>query len=87
MALISISPVAASVAWDSRGALPIRIRFGDRNLRVARLSAIRDERAAYPAGSGPRLTLVVESDAGEPLELVFDARRRRWFVDALDFAA
>jgi hypothetical protein len=29
----------------------------------------------------------VEVESGESVELVFDARRRRWFVDALDPAA
>ena len=61
MALVSITPVAASVAWDARHALPARVRFADRDLRVTRVGAIRDERAAYPAGSSPRLTVVVES--------------------------
>ena len=87
MAMISIAPVAASVAWDAARARPTRVRFSDRELRVTRLAAVRDERAAFPAGTGPRLRLVVETDAGEALELIFDARRRRWFVDALDEAA
>lgn len=87
MALVSITPVAASVAWDARHVLPARVRFADRDLRVVRVGAVRDERAAYPAGSSPRLTLVVDVDSGESLELVFDARQRRWFVDALDVAA
>ena len=52
MALVSITPVAASVAWDAR-ALPARVRFADRDLRVVRVGAVRDERAAYPAGSSP----------------------------------
>ena len=86
MALVSISPVPASVAWDHRGSSPTVVRFGERALRVRRLRTVRDERAAYPAGGVPRLTLVVEVDSGEALELVFDARRRRWFVDALDAA-
>jgi hypothetical protein len=84
MALVS---VAASVAWDARHAVPARVRFADRDVLVTRVGAVRDERAAYPAGSSPRLTVVVEVDSGESLELVFDARRRRWFVDALDAAA
>lgn len=87
MALVSITPVAASVAWDPRHALPARVRFADRDLRVVRVGTVRDERAAYPAGSSPRLTVVVDVDSGESLELVFDARQRRWFVDALDAAA
>jgi hypothetical protein len=84
VALTSITPVAASVRFDSARALPQRVRFGDRDLRVVRVSGVRDERAAYPAGSAPRLTVVVEVHTGESLELVFDARSRRWFIDALD---
>jgi hypothetical protein len=87
MALVSITPVAASVAWDAQHLRPTHVRFGDRQLRVSRLATVRDERAAYPAGSSPRLMLVVEIESGESLELVFDARSRRWFVDALDPAA
>ena len=87
MALVSITPVAASVAWDAHKTRPTRVRFGDRELRVSRLTAVRDLRAAYPIGSSPRLMLVVEVESGESLELVFDARQRRWFVDALDAAA
>ena len=87
MALQPISPVPASVAWDVRRTRPTRIRFADRDLRVAHLRAIRDERAAYPSGSIPRLMLVVEAEGGDLVEVVFDARRRRWFVDAVDRAA
>jgi hypothetical protein len=84
VALISIKPVAASVGFDSRRDLPQRVRFADRDLRIVRVSAVRDERAAYPANTSPRLMVVVEVDTGESLELVFDARSRRWFIDALD---
>jgi hypothetical protein len=87
VALISITPVTASVGFDSRRDLPQRVRFADRDLRILRVSAVRDERAAYPAGSSPRLMVVVEVETGESLELVFDARSRRWYVDALDVAA
>jgi hypothetical protein len=84
VALTSITPVAASVRFDSTQSLPRWVRYADRDLRVVRVDAVRDERAAYPAGRSPRLTVVVEVDTGESLELVFDARSRRWFVDALD---
>ena len=50
------------------------------------LDAMRDETAAYPADRGPRITYLVETNAGQA-SLVFDGRRRRWFVDALDEAA
>lgn len=84
MALTSITPVVASVGFDSHQALPARVRFADRDVRVVRVGAMRDERAAYPAGSAPRLTVIVEVDSGESLELVYDTRSRRWFVDALE---
>lgn len=87
MALVSIAPIEARVAWDRQRGEPSRVRFGDREVRVSRLTAVRDERAAYPVGTAPRLMLVVETEDGEALELVFDARHHRWFVDALDAAA
>ena len=40
----------------------------------------------YPAERGPRITLLVETDAGQA-SLVFDGRQRRWYVEALDQAA
>jgi hypothetical protein len=53
---------------------------------VRGLDAMRDETAAYPADRGPRVTYLLETDAGRA-SLVFDGRRRRWFVDAFDEAA
>ena len=87
LALVAITPVAASVDWDAQGTRPTRIRFGDRDVMDNRVSAVRDERAAFPAASGPNLRVVVEADSGDALELIFDVRRKRWFVDALDAAA
>ncbi len=87
MALVSITPVAASIAWNAQGTRPTRIRFGDREVVVHRVATVRDERAAFPAGSGPNLRVVVEADSGDALELIFDVRLKRWFVDALDAAA
>ena len=87
MALVAITPVAASVDWDAQGTRPTRVRFGDREVVVNRVATVRDERAAFPAASGPNLRVVVEADSGDSLELIFDVRRKRWFVDALDAAA
>jgi hypothetical protein len=87
MALVAITPVAASVDWDAQGTRPTRIRFGDREVVINRVATVRDERAAFPAASGPNLRVVVEADSGDTLELIFDVRRKRWFVDALDAAA
>lgn len=86
MALVQITPVPARVRWNRAKARPASVRLGDRNLAVIGLKAIRDEMAAYPAARGPRITFLVETDGGEA-SLVFDGRRRRWYVEALDQAA
>jgi hypothetical protein len=86
MALTQITPVPARVRWTRGGARPASVRLGDRDLAVIGLKAVRDEMSAYPAARGPRVTLLVQTDAGEA-SLVFDGRRRRWFVEALDPAA
>ena len=49
-------------------------------------SSVRDERHAYHAERGPRLTMVVETSIG-PATLVFDATARRWYVETVDQAA
>ncbi|HTE65107.1 MAG TPA: hypothetical protein VK736_02480 [Candidatus Binatia bacterium] len=86
MALVKISPVEARVRWDRRQARPTSVQIGDRRLTVTALDAVRDETAAYPADRGPRTTYLVETDSGQA-SLVFDGRRRRWYVEALDTAA
>ena len=86
MALTKITPTPAHVQWDRRHARPGTVRVAGRQLTVTALDAMRDETAAYPADRGPRITYLVETDAG-PASLVFDGRRRRRFVDALDEAA
>ena len=86
MALMQIPPRAVRVSWDRVHSRPQAVRIGDRRLRVTGLDAVRDETAAYPADRGPRITFLVATDQG-PASLVYDARRRCWFVEALDRAA
>ena len=86
MPLTKITPTEAHVRWDRRQARPSLVRVAGRQLTVRGLDAVHDETAAYPADQGPRVTYLIETDAG-PASLVYDARRRRWFVDALEQAA
>lgn len=86
MALVQITPVRARVRWDRAGRKPASVDVGNRRLSVTGLKAVRDEMAAYPAARGPRITLLVETDAGQA-SLVYDGRRGRWYVQALDQAA
>ncbi len=87
MALVQIPPVEAHVTWDSGRNRPTQLRWYGRQLRVTELTAVRDERAAYPASRGPRVTLLVRTEGGGRASIVFEGRRRRWFVEALEEAA
>ena len=86
MALTKINPIPARVRWDRVLARPRVVQLADRQLTVRGLEAVRDETAAYPADRGPRITFLLETDEGQA-SLVFDGKRRRWFVEALDAAA
>lgn len=86
MALVKINPLQARVRWDRAADHPTRIRVADRDLAVTGLKAVRDEMSAYPADRGPRVTYLVATAQGEA-SLVFDGRRRRWFLEAIDEAA
>jgi hypothetical protein len=87
MALVHMSPVEAEVRWDRAADRPAEIRWAGHQRRVTELDAVRDERAAYPAARGPRVTLVLRTDDGGRAAVVFDGRRRRWFVEAIEAAA
>jgi hypothetical protein len=86
MAMREIEPIEARVHWDRRAGRPSKIRFGARQVEVRALEAVRDETAAWPASHGPRITYLLTTTGGQA-SLVFDGRRRRWYVAALDAAA
>jgi len=86
MALVQIPPVAARVRWDRSTDRPIEVRWGRHNqFRVTRLDAVRDERAAYPAGRGPRVTYVLRTQDGGRAAVAFDGHR--WTLEAVERAA
>lgn len=85
MALVQIPPVQAHVRWDRSADRPAEVRWGRRQLRVVQLDAVRDERSAYPADRGPRLTLELRTDDGGRASLAFDGRR--WYLEAVEAAA
>jgi hypothetical protein len=87
MALVRIPPAAANVRWDRRARRPSVVRWNGQELRITDLDAVRDERSAYPATRGPRVTYLVRTTQGGQASLVFDSRRRRWFIDAVEQAA
>jgi len=85
MALVQIPPVEAHLRWDRSTHRPCEVRWRGHHLRVVELDAVRDERAAYPEGRGPRLTLVLRTEDGGRASIAFDGRR--WFVEAVEQAA
>lgn len=87
MALVHMSPIEARVRWDARADRPTEVSWPGHHLRIADLDHVRDERSAFPVARGPRLTLVVRTTSGERASLVFDGRRGRWFLEALEDAA
>jgi hypothetical protein len=85
MALVQIRPVEARVRWDRAAGRPAEVRWGDRHFRVVELDTVRDERAAFPADRGPRLTFIVRASDGGRASVSYDGRR--WVLDALESAA
>ena len=87
MALVQIPPVEAHVRWDRNADRPTDIRWDGQHRRVVELDAVRDERSAYPADRGPRVTFLLRTDDGGRASVVFDGTRRRWYLEAVEPAA
>ena len=85
MALVHVAPTEARVRWDRAANRPAEVTAGGRHLHVIDLDAVRDERAAFPADRGPRLTLVVRTRDGSRASIAFDGRR--WMLEAVEPAA
>ncbi len=87
MALIRVDPVETHVTWDRRALRPAWLHGHGHRLEVADVDRLRDERAAYPHGGSPRLTLVLRTTDGGRAEIAWDVRTRRWYLHALEAAA
>jgi hypothetical protein len=86
MAMVRVAPVTVQVRTDWFDGTPREITWGEERFPVTRLVAVRDERSAYPAVTGPRT--VFEVDTREyRLSLVFQHRSRRWTIDGMDHLA
>src|SRR5439155_9856485 len=83
MAMIRVEPVAVRVRTDWFDGRPCAITWGAEELRVRRLSAVRQEAAAYKASVGPRTVFEVDTSRAR-LALSFEHRSRRWTIEGLD---
>ncbi len=83
MAMVRVAPVPVQVRTGRFNGLPREITWGADRLPVTRLVAVRDERSAYPAITGPRTVFEVDTPTLR-LALTFAHRSRRWTIEALD---
>jgi hypothetical protein len=83
MAMIRVEPVQVRVRTGWLDGSPREITWGDRRLRVTKLTAVREEAAAFPVITGPRTLFEVETGRTR-FALAYQHRSRRWTVTALD---
>jgi len=83
MAMVRVAPVAVRVRTDWFNGTPREITWGDQRFAVTRLIAVRDERSAYPAITGPRTRFEVDTPTAR-LALTYQHRSRRWTIDGMD---
>jgi hypothetical protein len=83
MAMVRVAPVSVQVRTDWFDGIPREITWGEDRLPVTRLVAVRDERSAYPAITGPRTMFEVDTPIAR-LALTFQHRSRRWTIEGLD---
>ncbi len=83
MAMVRVAPVTVQVRTGRFNGLPQEITWGGDRIPVTRLIAMRDERRAYPAITGPRTLFEVDTPTLR-LSLTFAHRSRRWTIEALD---
>lgn len=85
MAMIRVAPVNVEVRTDWFRGSPREITWGADRMQVTRIVAVRDERSAYPAITGPRTMFEVDTTSYR-LALTYRHRSRRWTIEGLDEA-
>ncbi len=83
MAMIRVEPVEVHVRTGWFDGSPREITWGHERLTVTRLTAVREEAAAYPVITGPRTLFEVETPRAR-VALTYLHRSRRWTITALD---
>ncbi len=85
MAMIRVEPTAVHVRTGLFDGRPREVTWGDETLPITRVSAVRQESAAYPVATGPRTVFEVTTPRAR-LALSYRHRSRRWTVEALELA-
>jgi hypothetical protein len=83
MAMVRVAPVKVQVRTDWFSGTPREITWGEERLPITGVVAVRDERSAYPAITGPRTLFEVDTP-GARVALTYLHRSKRWTIDGLD---
>jgi hypothetical protein len=83
MAMVRVEPVEVQVRTGWFDGSPREIMWGEEHLIVTRLTAVREEAAAFPVITGPRTLFEVETPRAR-FALTYRHRSRRWTITALD---
>ena len=83
MAMVRVDPVRVEVRTDWFRGVPREVTWGETRLPVTRVVAVRDEQAAYPVVTGPRLVFEVETPRAR-LVLSYRRRSKRWAIEGMD---
>ncbi len=83
MAITQVDPVEVHVRTSWLTGRPKDVQWGERRLPVTGISFVREETAAYPVATGPRITFSVTTPEAR-LMLAFRHRGRRWSLVGVD---
>jgi hypothetical protein len=83
VAMVRVEPVRVQVRTDWFQGIPREVTWGADTFPVTRIVSVRDERAAYPVVTGPRVVFEVDTPKAR-LVLSFRQRSRRWSIEGLD---
>lgn len=83
MALIQVTPTEVHVRCGWLDGRPRSIVLHGGEVLIVSIEQIRDESAAYPVERGPRTIFDVRTSDAR-LRLVYQHRRRRWLLEALE---
>jgi hypothetical protein len=75
MAFVTFPPVPTEIRWSADQPQPQAVQFDGEDYEVEAVISVRDERAAWPAERGPRLTLVLATTNGQRAEVFWDPGR------------
>jgi hypothetical protein len=83
MTMIEVTPTEVQVRCGWLDGRPRSIVMDGEEVPIVLIHQVRDESAAFPIERGPRTIFDVRTPDTR-VRLVFQHRRRRWMVEALD---